>query len=111
VQTGATPKGVVVLEAASQLSRIEFTDSDCFLLKGLWITKCDELQEVDLSALGALQQLRIAGCEKLQKVEGWSHLTQLEVLELSGCSKHVVRLMQQHAARTRFAANECETNL
>jgi hypothetical protein len=85
------PKGVVLLEDSSQLRAVTFPPSFRPLLKGLWVTGCPQLAQLDLSGLKALQQLRITGCPQLQEVQGLSNLRKLEVLELGGCSAQLVR--------------------
>jgi hypothetical protein len=87
-----------VLENATKLQRIQFPFTQPKfkpLLKGLWITECKGLEQADLSGLAALEQLRIEGCEQLQEVLGLDCLSQLQVLELSGCSAGVVRPLEQ----------------
>jgi hypothetical protein len=95
MQKGSQPAGVIVLEHSAKLQRVEFRAVRPRMyqpkLKGLWVTDCEGLEQADLSGLAALQQLRIEGCERLQEVLGLRCLSQLEVLELSGCSKQVVR--------------------
>jgi hypothetical protein len=102
----------VVVEDSQTLRHVHFTESFSLRLKGLWISECPGLEEVDLSGLDALQQLTLMGCKELRLLQGLRRLCQLravtknrkprkprdkclyfprlEVVELSGCSQTAV---------------------